>query len=192
MIPKRENEKHLAYFLDKWAKADTDHGTWREYCMWLKDRDEPIDWLYVMDQYGMYCQAQQPLHGIKRLLKVNAPKIHGYQIDHIETLGNLQLTLKLKYEAEKDRLDNTFKRHLIEVSPFKVGDFIYNILGIIKIEEITPVVNGFPEVYYRYGGKPYKRIKGVLSTTKAAWKNLTHSDTRVVKKIENPVFDKQN
>lgn len=48
---------------------------------------------------------------------------------------------------------------------FKVGDFIYNVTGIIKVKEITYKSNKFgTEVYYK--GYRYKKNKGILSRTK--------------------------
>ena len=81
------------------------------------------------------------------------------------------MTLEEYREKESDyysdyttNLYNLRLEYAKSIAKFKVGDFIYNVTGIIKIERIgSQVMFGVPDVLY-YGYK-YKKAKGVLSRT---------------------------
>jgi len=72
--------------------------------------------------------------------------------------------IKNKYEISIHKLRETFVK---ENSDFKIGDFIYNVTGIIKISRIEYNINKWsdtPEILY-YGLR-YKKINGELLRTK--------------------------
>ena len=69
---------------------------------------------------------------------------------------------------------------------FKIGDFIYNVIGIIKIEAISyNIFEKFETINIVYRGYRYKKVYDVLSRTKdKKLSNLTHD----LKIIESPIL----
>ena len=62
-------------------------------------------------------------------------------------------------------------RFVEENADFKIGDFIGNVTGIIKVERIGyNMMGSVPTIIYH--GYRYKKVKGVLSRTKD--KNISH------------------
>lgn len=72
----------------------------------------------------------------------------------------------LEIELEcKEKKHNLREKFVQDNAEFKVGDFIYNVTGIIKINKIGyEIFKDYPEIVY-YGYR-YKKQKGVLSRTK--------------------------
>jgi hypothetical protein len=75
---------------------------------------------------------------------------------------NKKNIVDLEYEQKLHLLRMDF---VVENAQFKVGDFIGNVTGIIKVEDIGyEVMRDMPEIVYH--GYRYKKVKGVLSRTK--------------------------
>lgn len=86
---------------------------------------------------------------------------------------------KTEYLDKVQELSNRYdlELHLLrlqyveENADFKIGDFIGNVTGIIKVERIGyDMMGGVPTIVYH--GYRYKKVKGVLSRTKD--KNMSH------------------
>lgn len=79
----------------------------------------------------------------------------------------LNSEIKLLEENHRIRislLQNNFARNNAK---FKVGDFIGNVCGIIKVDKITGKIMQYNKsVHIIYHGLRYKKIHGVLSRTK--------------------------
>ena len=70
--------------------------------------------------------------------------------------------IELEYEQ---KLHNLREKFVQDNAEFKIGDFIYNVTGIIKVDKIGyQIFRDFPEIVY-YGYR-YKKNKGVISRTK--------------------------
>jgi len=84
--------------------------------------------------------------------------------------------LKKEYD---DRIHLLRKKFINDNAEFKVGDFIFNITGIIKIEKILYQVSptGLETIY---SGYRYKKIKNVLSRTKDRALSRLKYDVRLV------------
>ncbi len=79
-----------------------------------------------------------------------------------EEFIKLELRIKKEYEIKLYNLRQDFVEANNE---FKVGDFIYNVTGIIKIEKIGhESIDGYTTIVYR--GYRYRKIKGELLRTK--------------------------
>lgn len=61
---------------------------------------------------------------------------------------------------------------------YNVGDYLYNVTGIIKVSKIDYVVYFNNNVGVTYTGLRYKRWKGVLSRTKSN-RQVTFAETEV-------------
>jgi len=75
--------------------------------------------------------------------------------------------LKADFELEKYKLR---KKYTSEMARFKVGDFVGNVTGIIKIDNVTCDVHKDGTLSVVYTGLRYKKIKGKLERTKSCWK----------------------
>lgn len=85
--------------------------------------------------------------------------------------------LDIEYIKNKNELLNKFVNDNAE---FKIGDFIYNVTGIIKIEQIKgELVHGVPHI--KYLGYKYHNSKGKLIKTKFYNKEY-HSLSHYIKK----------
>ena len=74
----------------------------------------------------------------------------------------LSANLTLEYDS---KLRNLREEYISKKAEFKVGDFIYNVTGIIKINKIGyDLFRGVPEIIY-YGYR-YKKVKGKVLRTK--------------------------
>lgn len=70
--------------------------------------------------------------------------------------------LDLEYD---DKLRILNEKFIQDKAEFKIGDFIYNVTGIIKVNKIGyEIFRGCPEIIY-YGYR-YKKVKGFVSRTK--------------------------
>jgi len=85
--------------------------------------------------------------------------------------------LETKFEEDLDALN---RQYVQENAEFKVGDFIYNVTGIIKVEQIHHEGDDFPVVVYY--GKRYKKRYGKLVPTKHNQRGRLWGD---LKKIKN-------
>ena len=72
-----------------------------------------------------------------------------------------EIELKADYNSKLKQLQDNYIK---DNSPFKVGDYIYNITGMIKVDQIK--LNYYNNLEFIYIGLKYKRIKGVVSRTK--------------------------
>lgn len=82
-------------------------------------------------------------------------------LDKVQELSN-------KYDLELHLLR---LQYVEDNAEYKIGDFIANVTGIIKVERIDyNMMGGVPTIVYH--GYRYKKIKGVLSRTKD--KNISH------------------
>lgn len=70
--------------------------------------------------------------------------------------------IKFTYDSDMKALcDEWIQKN----AAFKIGDYIGNVTGIIKVEKITSeLFRG--EILIHYHGYRYKQVKGVLSRTK--------------------------
>ena len=81
----------------------------------------------------------------------------------IEEYKKLESEIKNNYEVE---LHNLRTEYALSNSEFKVGDFIYSVEGIIKIDEVTyEMFANRVEIIYK--GLKYKKEKGNLIRTKS-------------------------
>ena len=87
--------------------------------------------------------------------------------------------IQLEYEKNLHKLRTDFVE---ENAEFKIGNFIGNVTGIIKIKDIGyEMIGNIPEIVY-YGFR-YKKNKGVISRTKD--KKLSHLRNYSLKLIKS-------
>jgi hypothetical protein len=80
----------------------------------------------------------------------------------IDDYNKKRLDLVAVYEMGLHALN---QKYVEEIAEFRVGDFIYNVTGIIKVEKISyDMMFDKPQVVY-YGYR-YKKFKGELLKTK--------------------------
>lgn len=69
------------------------------------------------------------------------------------------------YEEYKIKLHKLRTKYIEKNKKFNIGDYIYNITGIIKVDSIGyDIFGGCIEI--KYSGYKYKKYKGKLSRTK--------------------------
>lgn len=108
-----------------------------------------------------------------------------FDIPGIPKLESAYKEMMKDYKDAKKRIINSF---LKKKSKFKKGDFIYNVLGVIKVEEITssysPKYN-VESVHIIYKGYAYRRDKGrLLRTKERGYKEIHCYDSSNIKKID--------
>lgn len=80
----------------------------------------------------------------------------------IQEFNAKETAIKIQYELAIKALHDEWVQ---SNAAYKVGDFIANVTGIIKVERIS-CENFRGEMIIRYYGYRYKQVKGVLSRTK--------------------------
>jgi len=92
----------------------------------------------------------------------------------------------LKDKLEKD-LDKLRTKYIESNAEFKVGDFIYNVTGIIKVEKVDLWIwdrdGHTKDIEVEYWGYKYRKSNGVLYKTKNYNKELSKLGDNV-KKVE--------
>jgi hypothetical protein len=71
-----------------------------------------------------------------------------------------------------EKIDNLNKEYIKDNAKFKIGDFIYNVTGIIKVEYIGLGISG-NKPCIEYSGYKYRKEKGILYLTKTFNKYMT-------------------
>jgi len=88
------------------------------------------------------------------------------------------LSAKLTLEYNKN-LDKLRQEYINKNAEFKIGDFIYNITGIIKINKVGyDMFRDFPEIIY-YGYR-YKKVKGKVLRTKDKKISYLRSNVKIL------------
>lgn len=72
-------------------------------------------------------------------------------------------------------------QYVLDNAEFKVGDFIYNVTGIIKVDRIAYDMLG-SEPQIRYYGKRYKKLHGKILRTKDKKESYLRHNVKKVKK----------
>lgn len=92
-------------------------------------------------------------------------------MDKVELFREIDRINRL-HEVEKGFV---YQRYVEENARFKIGDIVGNVIGMLKVEEITYKVHEkFQSIEIVYKGRRYKKNKGVLSPTKT---NPSHEIT---------------
>lgn len=111
-------------------------------------------------------------------------------MDTIKNLEEEYDSLMVELELMKNKKVTELKNKFYQKLPFKKGDIIYNVTGIIKIESIFFKIdyNGRGDrlpIHATYKGTKYKWVKdGLITPTKNKDKGELHS-YGVLKKIDN-------
>ena len=114
--------------------------------------------------------------------------------DIIESFDTNLVALEKKHQLEMNNEISKLKYSLIKKVDIKIGDIIYNVTGIIKVEsiEFNTGVNGRGEklpTYIAFKGRKYKWLKdGYVTKTKHndygtlySYSSLKKIDTKLTK-----------
>lgn len=92
-----------------------------------------------------------------------------------------------RYRVEKSELDHNYFKSVKK--RFKVGDFIENVTGVIKVDGISYTICPITyEIELTYIGLRYKKHKGTLTRTKDNRKSYLR-DYKQTKKVDSKYYE---